>query len=252
MKVIAGIDEAGRGPIFGPLIIAGVAFLKEKIPKLLEYGIKDSKQLSAKKRETLSQIIKDEAKSYCLIKITPQEIDQALKNDRDNLNKLEIRKFFEIIQKLKSDVFYVDAVSKPVSFSSVFKNYSQKVGKSCFTVKNIQKIPYTGQGQVLHLPEDEKTIIVENKADRIYPIVGAASILAKVERDQIVADLSQKFGDLGSGYPSDPRTKDFLFKNKDNLRQPEFQELVRFQWKTVQKLLEKANIVSLETYLSKE
>ncbi|MFX1534553.1 MAG: ribonuclease HII [Promethearchaeota archaeon] len=252
MKLIAGIDEAGRGPIFGPLIIAGVTFLKEKIPKLSGYGIKDSKQLSAKKREELSKIIKDEAKSYCLIKITPQEIDQALKSDTDNLNKLEIRKFFEIIQKLNSDVFYVDAVSKPASFSSVFKSYSQKVGKSCFTINNIQKTPYTGQGQVLHLPEDEKIIIVENKADTIYPIVGAASILAKVERDQIIAELSQKFGDLGSGYPSDPHTRDFLLKNKNNLHQPEFQELIRFQWKTVQKLFEKVRISSLDTYLSKE
>ncbi|MFX0090717.1 MAG: ribonuclease HII [Candidatus Hodarchaeota archaeon] len=253
MELIAGIDEAGRGPVFGPLVIAGVSFNKKSLRVLSEEGIKDSKQISAKKRIKLARIIIDEAEGHQILRIPPREIDAALKNQEDNLNKLEIRKIFTIIQNLKADIYFVDAVSNPDSFSSEFINYSREQKKACSILKNVQELPfYTGEGKVLDLTEGNKKIVVENKADVKYLVVGAASILAKVERDQAIEELSKKFGNLGSGYPSDPHTKEFLLRNKDNLNQNKFQELVRFQWKSVQNLVKKSNIRSLDAYFAND
>jgi ribonuclease HII len=77
-------------------------------------------------------------------------------------------------------------------------------------------------------------IVSEHKADRNYVAVSAASIIAKVERDKEIALLGQVYGDFGSGYPSDPRTMDFLesLMKKDD-KYPEF---IRKSWKPAKKV----------------
>ena len=212
--LIAGVDDAGRGPMIGPLIIAGVVMPLEDLKELESIGVKDSKVLAPSKRERLSEEIKKMAARYCIESVTPPEIDrvvfEALKYHK--LNRLEADVMARVIANLKPDVAYVDASDV---LEDRFREYIQ------------EKLP------------DPVHIISEHKADQKYPVVSAASILAKVERDRAVAKLRDEYGDLGSGYPADPKTVAFLKKWMEHSDScPDF---VRKSWKPVRKLLEMHN-----------
>jgi ribonuclease HII len=75
--MVAGVDEAGRGCIIGPLVIAGVMFKEENLPILKQIGVKDSKLLTPNKRETLAQEIPRIAEKHIIIKLTPAQTQQA-------------------------------------------------------------------------------------------------------------------------------------------------------------------------------
>lgn len=182
--MICGVDEAGRGPCFGPLVVAGV--LVENDAELIRIGACDSKQLTPKKREQLAPIIKKISKKFEIIVLPAADIDDLRKTM--TLNELEVFVFSKIIEKLKPDVCYVDAADVN----------EQRFGKDI-----ISRLSY------------KPNMISKHKADVQYPIVGAASILAKVTRDEhvrkIASELEPKLNlPLGSGYPADPVTKQFL------------------------------------------
>ncbi len=207
-NLICGIDEAGRGPVIGPLVLCGVCFKASNLPFLKEIGVKDSKKLSPKKRSDLAVLIKENCRSFEIIVISAKEIDQREQN-KITLNQLEEFKMAEIINKLQPEIVYVDAVDVN----------EERFGNS---LKNL-------------LIHKQIKIISKHRADDIYPIVSAASIVAKEKRDSIINELTQKFGDLGSGYPSDKRTTDFIRKwikmNKDI---PYF---VRTSWETTKRII---------------
>jgi ribonuclease HII len=204
--IICGIDEAGRGPLIGPLVVAGVAIEEKDMPDLLALNPKDSKLLSPKKREELFPKIKEITK-YKIFIIPPSEVDDALNSPSLNLNWLEAIKYAMTINALKPDLAYVDC---PSNNTQAFKDY------------------------MVNLLKQKTELVVENKADERYPIVGAASILAKVTRDQEVKKLRDKYGDLGSGYPADPKTKEFL-KNNYN----KYPEIFRKTWASYKKYKDK-------------
>ncbi|MFH1972000.1 MAG: ribonuclease HII [archaeon] len=201
--LIAGVDEAGRGPVIGPLVVAGVAIEEKNIKKLEELGVKDSKLLTPKRREELFSKIK-ELTEYKILIIPPQEVDDAVNSASMNLNWLEAVKYAMVINALNPDKAYVDC---PSVNNKAFKEYMEQFLKK--------------------KPE----LIVENKADLNYPIVGAASILAKVTRDREIKKLREKYGDFNSGYPSDPKTKEFLKKYHKK-----YPEIFRHSWSSYQKL----------------
>jgi ribonuclease HII len=202
--LIAGIDEAGRGCVVGPLVIAGVLVREENLEALIQLGVKDSKLLTAKKRETLVPEIIRLAEKFLVLKVSPQEIDRAVKCQRKlfKLNRLEAQTMARIVSELKPNVAYVD------SADVVEKRFGLHILEAC-TFKT--------------------EIISEHKADQTYPIVSAASIIAKVERDSVVAQLRIEYGDFGTGYLTDPKTSVFLTqwlkKNK------EYPDMVRKSWK---------------------
>lgn len=183
--LIAGVDEAGRGCVIGPLVIAGVAVKEEQLPLLIQLGVKDSKLLSPKKREAMATEITRVAENYLTIKLSPKEIDQAVECKRRlyKLNRLEARTMAQVINALVPDVAYVDAADV------IEDRFGQHVQEG-LTVK--------------------AKVIARHKADRIYPVVSAASIIAKVERDREIEALKSKYGDFGSGYLSDNKTVEFL------------------------------------------
>ena len=202
--LIAGIDEAGRGCIIGPLVIAGVLIKEENLPLLTQLGVKDSKLLSPKKRQTLATKITQITEKYHIIKLSPKEIDQAVESKRKlhKLNRLEAQTMTQIINTLKPDKAYVDAADV---IEDRFKYHIQEG----LTTKTI--------------------ITSKHKADKIYPIVSAASIIAKVERDKEIATLKDKYGDFGSGYLTDQKTMRFL---KQWLQtHAEYADCVRKSWK---------------------
>jgi ribonuclease HII len=207
--LVAGVDDAGRGCAIGPLVIAGVLMNENDLSKLAELGVKDSKLLSPHRREVLAPEIKRIAKDYNIVKLSPRQIDDVVLNGRKlrRLNWLEAQTMAKVIEALKPDKAYVDA-------SDVLE---ERFGRDILDSLSF-RIP----------------IISEHKADRTYPIVSAASIIAKVERDREVAELAKAHGDFGSGYPSDPRTMDFLRSCLKKME--EYPDFVRRSWKPVKRV----------------
>ena len=202
--LIAGVDEAGRGCVIGPLVIAGFLIKEENLPVLVQLGVKDSKLLSPKKREALSSEIIRVAEKHHVMKLAPKEIDCVVESKRKlhKLNRLEAQTMAQIINTLKPNEAYVDAADV---IENRFKHHIQEV----LTVK--------------------AKITSRHKADKIYPVVSAASIIAKVERDSEIAALRATYGDFGSGYLTDPKTMRFL---KQWLQtHDEYPDCVRKSWK---------------------
>jgi len=206
---IVGVDDAGRGSIIGPLVIAGVLFNEEDLPRLKELGVRDSKVLSPSRREKLAEEIRKLALKYHVIRLQPAEIDKVVETKRKlhKLNRLEAQTMAKVIEILKPDIAYVDASDV---LPERFKHHI------------LECLPFSIQ------------VISEHKADAKYPIVSAASIIAKVERDKAIAELTSKYGELGCGYPTDPQTLEFLEDwMKKHKKYPDF---VRQSWKPAKKL----------------
>ncbi|TET06281.1 MAG: ribonuclease HII [Candidatus Atribacteria bacterium] len=190
------------------MVICGVSFFEPELKLLVDIGVKDSKKLSARKRSELAKIIKNKCKNYKTIVISAQEID-AREKIRITLNKLEEIKMAEIIEALKPDIVYIDAAD---------------VNEARFG-KSIQKL----------LKYSHTKIISKHKADDLYPIVSASSIIAKDMRDSIIEELKKNYGDIGSGYPSDSRTIEFLRKwIIEKKKAPPF---ARRSWETTKKII---------------
>ncbi|MFH1450689.1 MAG: ribonuclease HII, partial [archaeon] len=219
-KLILGIDEAGRGAVLGPLVIAGALIEEDRAKELVKLGVRDSKKLSPKQRADLYHRIRSKIKSHRIIKVQPEEID-ANKKAEGNLNALELSHMAKIINELKPDVVYLDSIE--ANTMAVVSKLSPQLRVDC-------------------------KIIAEIKADDTYPIVSAASILAKVDRDDAVAALKPLYGELGSGYPSDVVTQTFLrnWLNDHN----DFPKIVRKTWETIEVLLGKKKQKQLGDYVN--
>lgn len=201
---ILGIDEAGRGSVLGPMVIAGV-IVPEKMEKVLErMGVKDSKRLTPNRRTILSRKLK-KMFDYEIVVITAREIDE-MRADGINLNEIEKNAMESILIKMNPEKAIVDAVD--VKAERFQDNLCNDTGVN---------------------------VIAEHKADDKYIEVSAASIIAKAERDDQIAQINKEFiksGGIGSGYPSDPKTKDFLA----HYTYDEMPDFVRRSWATVAKL----------------
>jgi len=202
--LVAGIDEAGRGCVIGPLVVAGVMMKAENLPILTELGVKDSKLLTAEKRELLYPAILQLVEKCHTIKVMPFQIDKVVESLRKlhKLNRLEAQTMAQIIEVLKPDEAYVDAAD------TVEHRFGNHI-KECLNI--------------------ETKIISKHKADRIYPIVSAASIIAKVDRDREVANLRLEHGDFGSGYLTDEKTMFFLKRLLE--KNGDYPDFVRKSWK---------------------
>jgi ribonuclease HII len=207
--LVAGVDDAGRGAVIGPLVIAGVLVKEEDLPRLKELGVKDSKLLSPRRREVLAVEIKRIVQKHAVLKLQPREIDVVVKSGRKlhKLNWLEAQTMARVIEALRPDMVYVDA-------SDVLEERFKQHILECMSFR--------------------VDIVSEHKADRNYVAVSAASIIAKVERDREIAELAQVYGDFGSGYPSDLRTMSFLKQVVE--RTGEYPESIRESWKPAKKV----------------
>lgn len=190
MVTVCGIDEAGRGPVIGPLVIAGACLDEKENYQLERIGVKDSKLLTPEQRERLFFQIKTIVSSFEIILVQPQEVDAAVFGiiSGMNLNWLEAHKAAEILNKLHPDKGIIDC---PSTNLTAYSSYLR--------------------GKLMNKKID---LICEHKADATYVICSAASILAKVTRDHEIEMLKKELGvDFGSGYPSDPKTVAFLRDN---------------------------------------
>ena len=207
--LIAGVDDAGRGPAIGPLVIAGVTFLESQMPKLRLLGVKDSKVLSSKRRAILSYEVKRLAVKWEVVELEPSKVDEIVLNGwkLHKLNWLEAMTMAEIIRRLHPDAAYVDA---------------SDIIQERFGSQIKETLPF------------KVNVVSEHHADANYVVVSAASIVAKVHRDDAIALLRKKYGDFGSGYPNDPKTKQFL---QACAKDRKFPDCIRKSWKTIKRFM---------------
>lgn len=206
----AGIDEAGRGPVIGPLVVAGVA--TDDVDRLIELGCKDSKRLTPANRERIARHIEAEPDVRIAVRVIDAEV---LDRERAHktLNIIERDRFAEVASELDAPRVVMDAA-------------------------DVDADRFAG-GVASELP-DHWDVIAEHKADDRYATVAAASIIAKVTRDQHVADLARRLErvlgrPMGSGYPSDPATQAFLRAWVE--RHGDLPEGTRRSWKTAQNVM---------------
>lgn len=177
--MICGVDEAGRGPVIGPLVVAGISVDSDEPLKKL--GVRDSKKLSPIRREELELKIK-EITEFDIVVLPAAEID--LLREEMTLNRIEAKLFASVIEHLKPSTAYVDSADAD----------EKRFGDL-----------------ILRELVEKPLIVSKHKADEEYPVVSAASIVAKVRRDYEVKKIENEIGEaIGSGYPSDPTTIAFI------------------------------------------
>jgi len=222
MALIIGIDDAGRGPVLGPMILAGVLIHEKHHPILSDLGVKDSKLLQPKKRDAIAlQLIQ---KFPFHVEITKaNEIDSQIASGI-NLNWIEAIKSANIINTLAKDLtenikVIIDCPSPNIP---AWHNY---------VLKNI------------HSPEKIE-LSCEHKADANHLSVGAASILAKHHREIEMENLRKLHNiNCGSGYCADPQTKKFL---QGDIEELESLGIIRKSWATWVKIKREKGQKSLE------
>jgi len=204
---LLGIDDAGRGPLIGPMFLAGV-LIKEQDEKILkELGVKDSKLIIHTERIKIAEEIRKKSIGVEIAESSPKEIDGAV-DGGINLNTLEAKKAAQIINKLNNSKDKIKVIVDCPSVNTLaWKN------KMMSFVKHTENLD----------------VRCEHKADFNYPVVGAASIIAKVARENAVSEIKKNFGNIGSGYPADPVTKEFI---KVSGRELEKTGIVRTSWAT--------------------
>lgn len=205
---VIGVDEAGRGCVIGPLVICGVSIGEDLLDELVNIGVKDSKRLSKKRREALYNLITSFDVKCEVVKIPPMRIDVYVKRKKryEKLNKLEAIFMAEVVNRLEGNIVIVDACS-----TNLLAFYNQ----------------------IYERLKRDVELIVTHKADNFSPVVSAASIIAKVERDREISKLKERYGDFGSGYPSDKKTIQFLTHCLESGMIP---PIVRRSWRTVERL----------------
>ena len=201
--LVCGVDDAGRGSVLGPLVIAGIVIKRTKINQLKKQGIRDSKKLTPLARERLYKKIINIVDDYYVTRISPKIIDKSVFNH--SLNHLEARYMAKVISKLSPSIAFVDSCDvNPRRFG-----------------KEISKLTSHSKIKSYH------------HADSKFVVVSAASILAKVSRDRAITRLRKKYT-VGSGYPSDPKTKAFI---KKSIKRNMPLTFIRKSWKPVQILM---------------
>lgn len=187
-----GVDDAGRGPVIGPMILAGCLINDETEREFKKLGVKDSKQLTPKRREFLAEIIKEKVEAFEIIIIHPEEIDEKNK-EGVKLNEVEALACAKIINKINNGSNKIKVVLDcPSTNLTTWRDFLRAKIENLFNLE----------------------ILCEHKADRNHISVSAASILAKSARENEMDLLRKKYGDeIGSGYSSDSLTIKFLEKN---------------------------------------
>ncbi|VVB66959.1 Ribonuclease HII [Candidatus Norongarragalina meridionalis] len=214
--VVVGVDEAGRGPVLGPLVICAYAVEESELPGLKKAGVKDSKLLTHEKRMALVPLLLEKGTAALEI-ITAEEIT-ALMRKKISLNEIEAQRGAEAIKKVMD-------------------------GASCVYVDSPDPIPRKFANRLYkYLPQKLK-IVSENKADYKYVVVGAASVIAKEKRDEEIDAIKRELKcDFGNGYSHDEATIHFLTQHKDD---PRLQKYIRHEWATAKRICGKGKQTKL-------
>jgi len=198
---IAGIDEAGRGPVIGPLVVCCASCRRDDEKALRKLASKDSKAMTGKGRiESYGEL-----KKFCTFRwheISAQDLNRLM--GRMSLNDIEAKYMAELMKKLGEGDVMIDM---PDRYSWTFRKRMERLGVTRFEA--------------------------EHKADEKYPIVAAASICAKIVRDTKIEEIKKATCDFGSGYPGDGKTIAAL---KDKEKRASLEPFIRQRWKTLENI----------------
>jgi ribonuclease HII len=216
--LIGGVDEAGRGSIIGPMVVAGVSFRQTGISELRKLGVRDSKALTPRSRSSLFTQLKEMADSLCICKIDCNVIDDNVCYKR--LNKLEAQMMADVIKNLHADRVYVDSCDvNPVRFESYIRSY---------------------------LPALKPKLHSMHHADSINIVVSAASIVAKITRDKEIEKIRKTHCNIGSCYPCDNKTMGFIREWVSKYKSaPSF---ARKSWRPLKQMLEELEQYKLSQF----
>lgn len=207
------------------MVIAGVVVDKKDEKKLVRLGVRDSKELSPRRREELAKDIEGIARDIVIMRVQSCNIDSYRKKGI-NLDKIEAMKMAEIVDIVNRGRIFIDSLE-------------QNTGK----FKNL----------ILSFLKDKTAdLVVENYLDESIPVVSAASIIAKVNRDEAIKEIKKKEGfDFGVGYSHDPATIEFIEKliKERNGKLPPY---VRKSWITTELLVEKSWQRKIKDFFKKE
>jgi ribonuclease HII len=204
--LLLGADEAGKGPVIGSMFVAGLVVKEEQLFDLAAWGVKDSKQLSADRRKVLSKKISAAAADLYILEVPPGVIDEL--RQVMTMNDLMVRCFAQVLSRLHADKAFLDAADVDEA------RFAERVRAQSGT---------------------SMEILAEHQADQRHSVVSAASILAKVRWDESIREIEAFYGcRIGSGYPTDPQTIEFLkIWLKDHGELPPF---ARHSWATAQNI----------------
>src|SRR5918993_5510253 len=207
--LIGGVDEAGRGSLLGPLVVAGVSIRSKNLTKLRRASIQDSKMLSVKARQRFFGQIVELAEHICIFKSECTEVDEYVFSNL--LNKLEAKAMAAVINNIFAMRVYVDAC-----------DVNRLRYKECIECE----LSAVSRPRIFSL----------HHADRTNTVVSAASIIAKVIRDEEIQKIRLKYAEIGSGYPCDRKTMKFILDwVADHDSPPHF---ARKSWKPLRIILQ--------------
>ncbi|RLM90784.1 ribonuclease HII [Halobellus sp. Atlit-38R] len=184
--VAIGSDEAGKGPVLGPMVAAAVRAPPDAIPD----DVDDSKRLSPATRAAIAETLR--AREDVAVGVAVVSTDR-IDDPETDMNSLTVAAHAEAIAAVASDG---DAVTTDAG----------DVSESRFARRVRDAVADTPDGTTVD-------VHAEHGADAEYPIVAAASVVAKVRRDAAIESLDAEYADygpIGSGYPSDQTTRAFL------------------------------------------
>ena len=216
--LIGGVDEAGRGSIIGPLVIAGISIKQDRIMDLHHLGVRDSKMLTAKARTSLFAIVSEMVDSLCIYKIDCSVIDENVFSK--GLNKLEAETMAYVIDNLKADMVYVDSCDTD---PGRYKHYIES-----------------------RLITSKSKLYSMHHADSLNIVVSAASIIAKFVRDGEIQEIRKTHCNIGSGYPSDVKTMRFIRNWVSEYKcAPRF---ARKSWRPLREMLEEVSTYKITQF----
>jgi len=204
--LLLGADEAGKGPVIGSMFVAGLVIEEERLFDLAAFGVKDSKQLLPEKRKILARKIERIATDQYILEVKPRIIDEL--RQVMTMNDIMVRSFSQVVARLQADRAILDAADVDAD------RFARRVREASNT---------------------RMELVAEHKADERHQVVSAASIMAKVSRDASIQQLEEEVGcRIGSGYPHDQETLDFLSRwVRENQDLPPF---ARHSWATARRI----------------
>lgn len=238
--MIAGVDEAGRGPVLGPLVVAAV--MAKSHTAMRNLGVADSKKLSPAKREELAPLIRKKALAVEVRVVSVDELNERMTHA--TLNTIEVEAFGELLSRLQPKEACLDACD--VDAERFGRLVAQRVGPPpAAELATDSRAAGKAPAEAV-LASHTMRVRSEHKGDDRWPLVAAASIIAKTERDRLVAELEAEYGPTGSGYASDPATKRFL--ESWHAEHGELPACARRHWETSRRLVPAAPRRTLADY----
>jgi ribonuclease HII len=207
-----GIDEAGRGCVLGPLVVAVVLANEKDRRWFREWNVRDSKRVPPKERTDLAERIKE--RCWFELRIAhPPMIDAAIADRSRTLNGLEMEMMADLLRAYQ-------------------QMHTDRPARALIDAPSINARAFRDRLQIMSGWTDTNTLRAEHHADVLDRTVSAASILAKDERERLLALIKKALGvDFGSGYCHDARTIAHL------KAAPQGAAYVRWSWATAQRMM---------------